>query len=133
MASSRPLRYRYKAIVTRVIDGDSLELEVDMGLYIKCEITARLSGINCPEMNTQAGKQCKLYVKEMIEGKEVEIQTFKQGSFKRWLVTVYVGPLVLNPHLVEKGMAVEYRKTPRRKLPENQENPLGAVSEDGNG
>ena len=108
---ARPLRYRYKAIITRVIDGDSVEAEVDLGLYVKTMIKIRLSGINCPERYTEAGKRAKQYVKELLEGKEVEIQTFKQGSFARWLATIYLGPLVVNPHLIEKGHAVEYRKS----------------------
>ena len=44
--------YTYKAFVTRVIDGDTLKLDVRPGFGYRAEDTFRLKGIDCPEMDS---------------------------------------------------------------------------------
>ena len=46
----------YKAFVTRVVDGDTLHVILDLGFKIMHEEILRLKGIDAPEMSTTAGK-----------------------------------------------------------------------------
>jgi endonuclease YncB( thermonuclease family) len=48
-------RYWYTCSLIRVIDGDSVELSVDLGFNVRIDITARLLGINAPEMRISNG------------------------------------------------------------------------------
>ena len=41
--------YEYRARITRVIDGDTVEAEIDLGFHVTFTATLRLTGINAPE------------------------------------------------------------------------------------
>lgn len=41
--------YEYRARITRVIDGDTVEAEIDLGFHVSLTVTLRLAGINAPE------------------------------------------------------------------------------------
>jgi micrococcal nuclease len=49
--------YQYSAQVKRIIDGDSLQLTLDLGLSIFTDITARVYGINTPETNSSVAEE----------------------------------------------------------------------------
>jgi micrococcal nuclease len=108
--------YEYKATVRRVIDGDTLDLHIDLGLRSFRNERVRLYGINTPERYTDEGKQVKALVEEKLPvGTVIKIRTFvntrkaeKQGKFGRWLVTIIVGRLNLNKYLLRYGYAKEY-------------------------
>ena len=64
--------YEYKAKVLRVIDGDTMICEVDLGFSIKVTERIRLRGINTPEVRgteKKRGLEVKEIVKSIIEGK----------------------------------------------------------------
>ena len=45
--------YQYSATVNRVIDGDTIEVTVDLGFSLSWVTPVRLFGINAPEMNSK--------------------------------------------------------------------------------
>ena len=45
--------YRYNAELIRVIDGDTIEANVDLGFYTRKRVTIRLYGIDTPETRTK--------------------------------------------------------------------------------
>jgi len=42
--------YRYRAELDRVVDGDTLDVVIDLGFYIKIKERIRLEGVNTPEI-----------------------------------------------------------------------------------
>ena len=52
---SRPHKpsFLYRAVVVNIIDGDTLDLRVDLGFFTKHEGRFRLAGIDCPELLRQ--------------------------------------------------------------------------------
>jgi endonuclease YncB( thermonuclease family) len=44
--------YTYQAFVERVVDGDTLKVEIDLGFNIRIRQTIRLRAIDCPEMDS---------------------------------------------------------------------------------
>lgn len=83
--------YQYKAIVTRVVDGDTFDADVDLGFSIIVRHRFRLDGIDTPETwrpKTEAerahGEQATEMVKSLIENKEVLIQSFYLGIYGRY-------------------------------------------------
>ncbi len=78
----------YRADVVRVIDGDTLVLDIDLGFSIVMRRQRiRLFGINAPEMRTRHGKEVKKYLANLIEGRTVTLRTIrdKKGEYRRWL------------------------------------------------
>jgi micrococcal nuclease len=106
--------YTYKAFVTGVYDGDTITVDIDLGMNMwKKNVKLRLARIDTPEMRGVekiAGKQVRDYVRVLILDQEVVIETIKDktGKYGRYLVEVIVGNMNLNDHLLEIGMATEY-------------------------
>jgi micrococcal nuclease len=103
--------YEYQATVLRVIDGDTVELMIDLGLKGFRKEIVRLYGINTPEIHTVKGKLVKHIVqKKLPTGCKIKIKTYKdkQGKYGRWLVDVIVNRLNLNKYLLRYGWAVPY-------------------------
>lgn len=106
--------YHYSAALVRVIDADTVELSVDLGFRVSIRDTFRLKGINAPELNTEAGKTAKDYLKALIAGKTIEAETFKDKTDKygRMLAVLWVvgngTALNVNQALIAAGHAVRY-------------------------
>lgn len=100
-----------KATITRVIDGDTVDAVVDTGFYNTHRDRFRLIGIDTPEMRGEErpeGIRSKQYVIDLIEGKDVELESHGQDAFGRWLCVIYVDGMNLNEHLIETGYAKRY-------------------------
>jgi len=112
----KPL-YQYKAECLRVVDGDTLDLRVDLGLNTDRRIRVRLAGIDTPETygvkrdseEYKLGKAATARMEELVLGKSVIITTEKDkaGKYGRYIVTVYVEDLNINDTLVKEGHAKE--------------------------
>lgn len=83
--------YTYKAKVTRIVDGDTLDAEVDLGFHMKANLRFRLARIDTPERGQPGFTEATDRVKEICPpGTEVVISTEKAGGFGRWLAEVLV-------------------------------------------
>ncbi|HSA30840.1 MAG TPA: DUF1016 N-terminal domain-containing protein [Candidatus Omnitrophota bacterium] len=61
--------YTYAAKVLKVVDGDTLNVEVDVGFSMRYETKLRLRGINCAERGTKKGEAAKKFVEDELLGK----------------------------------------------------------------
>jgi len=111
--------YHYKMKVIRVVDGDTIYGDVDLGFNIgNKKMEFRLAKINTPETKgttREAGITSKKYVEDTIMGKDVIIVTKKDRKEKygRYLAEVFyedeTGNFVsLNVELVQKSLAVPF-------------------------
>ena len=104
--------FRYRAKVAKVVDGDTIDVDIDLGFYtILRNQRIRLKGIDAPEPRGKerfAGLASKAWLKDEIEGKEIEIVTFKnaKGKYGRWLGVVYMNRQNINQLMIEKELAV---------------------------
>lgn len=115
--------FRSELVVTRVIDGDTVRGDWDLGagVWLK-DRTFRLHGIDTPEMRGetkeagQAAKQrlCELITLAAING-AVSIRTHKAGqdSFGRYLIEIFQSvfssdPATINELLVREGHAIPF-------------------------
>lgn len=108
--------YVYRAVVVRVVDGDTVDVDIDLGFYtwIKKQ-RIRLVGIDAPEMRGDekiAGRAAKAYLVNLVEGKEIILRTIKgrdggdsRGKYGRWLGRLYLNGVDVNQHMVEAGHA----------------------------
>lgn len=113
--------YHYKCKVLRVIDGDSIEVDVDLGFSTWKKVTLRLSDIDAAEVRTKdlEEKQIGLEATEFLKNKLFEnnpegfiyIQSNSVDAFGRSLARVFTenGDNV-NLILFESGFAKEWKK-----------------------
>lgn len=97
--------YRYRALLDRVIDADTLKLRVDLGFGVWTVVTVRLRGIDTPELRTLRGDAAKGAVVRLFEAQPaIVIETYKdQMTFARWVADVYVGDELLADCLRRDG------------------------------
>lgn len=105
----------YKAELLGVVDGDTLDVLIDLGFDIKLKQRIRLLGINTPETKGKtrtAGLESKEFVKMWMDSRQFVIQTEKdkQEKFGRILGKIYdiQTQECLNDLLIKKGLAVPY-------------------------
>jgi micrococcal nuclease len=77
--------------VTNVVDGDTIDVEIDLGFDISFSSRVRLAGIDTPESRTTnkaekvLGLEAKEYVKSKVkEAKDVVIKTEKMDSSEKY-------------------------------------------------
>lgn len=104
--------YTYRAKLIRVVDGDTVYLEVDCGFHIKVTHSFRLYGINAPELRDAQGPEARDWLTQALTNKALVIDTYKADSFGRWLCTIYIDgeATSINQQLMDAGFAVQYTK-----------------------
>jgi micrococcal nuclease len=99
--------YEYRAKLIRVIDADSIVLDIDLGFYEwRLGQSYRLLRINAPELNTEEGKVARVALEKFLAGKNIIAQTQKSDSFGRFLVELYADSQNCSDWLVSNGFAV---------------------------
>ena len=87
--------YTYKAQVVRVIDGDTVVLNIDLGFKIYHVMSCRLAGVNAPELNSKdeavklAAVASKEFLMSMLPvGEIVTIESKRLDKYGRALVWI---------------------------------------------
>ena len=107
--------YIYKATLERVVDGDTIDVTLDLGFDVKLhKQRCRLAGIDTPESRTRnlkekvLGKMASARLSELCVG-TFKIQSLGKGKYGRILAIPYTedGKDICQM-LVQEGHAVEY-------------------------
>jgi micrococcal nuclease len=121
--------YIYKAELIRVVDGDTVDLIIDLGFDTLRKERFRLYGIDAPEMNTAEGKAAKAWLWYALQPLEaIYVQTIqletkaKRDKYGRFLAVLYgdlgdidanraietpVSPASINAKMIVEGHAKE--------------------------
>ena len=116
--------YNYKISVVKVVDGDTIDAEIDLGFDIKVKKRVRFMGINAPESRTRdleekaKGLAAKDRVKALLEGcNNIQLKSHGIGKFGRCLGEIMLDMIdgqqkltlvSLNELLIKEGHAKEY-------------------------
>lgn len=104
--------YEYLATVARVIDGDTVDIDIDLGFRISTRQRVRLQGINAPEVSTQAGKDARQYLSNiLLPGVSVTIDSNKPGAgdkYGRYLAYITFRGEDISQRMVTQGHAVAW-------------------------
>ena len=88
--------YIYKAHILRIIDGDTIEAEIDLGFNLTFTGIFRILDLDTPETyrpkndaEKEHGQQASAFAKELLLNKTVTIQTYpKVGIYGRYLAHI---------------------------------------------
>jgi len=116
--------YNYKIKLDRVVDGDTIDAEIDLGFDVSVKKRIRFQGINAPESRTRdleekaRGLAAKDRLKAILEGaKTIQLCSHGVGKYGRCLGELHVDFLDgkerltlvnINELLIKEGHAVEY-------------------------
>lgn len=107
------------ATVLRVVDGDTLQVELDLGWHLSLKVMIRLSGVDTPEMRTLLGRQAKAYVEALLPvGSKITVISNELDKYGRTLATV-ITPLGdnLTELLIRDGVGRPYSGGTRTPFP----------------
>jgi micrococcal nuclease len=109
--------YRYNATLDRIVDGDTVDVYIDLGFDIHIKQRVRLYGINTPETRTRdleekkRGFAAKAYLEEILPEKFV-IETVydKKGKYGRVLGILWndIDDVNVNEKMIDEGHAERY-------------------------
>ena len=116
--------YTYKMSPLKVVDGDTIDAEIDLGFDIKVKKRVRFMGINAPESRTKdleekaRGLAAKDRVKQLLDGCEnIQLKSHGVGKFGRCLGEIMLAMVdgqekltlvSLNELLINEGHATKY-------------------------
>lgn len=96
----------YPATLVRVVDGDTVDLLVDLGFRVLARQRFRLVGIDCPEARTPAGDLATAFTTHWLdEHPTLEVESHREDVYGRWLGVIRSGGENLNAALVASGHA----------------------------
>lgn len=106
--------YHYRCRMLRVVDGDTFDVELDLGFHVKMERRARMLGYNSPEifgghfktpMERELGLACKTRLEALLKAEGLIVRTELDSSDKygRILVEVISAGTSINPMLREEA------------------------------
>jgi micrococcal nuclease len=110
--------YRYKVNIVKVVDGDTVDVDIDLGfgmVYKKQRV--RMLGIDTPESRTRDlvekkfGKASKKHLKTILEEAEsIELVSHDKGKFGRILGDLFIGSneTSVNQQMINDHHAVAY-------------------------
>ncbi len=106
--------YEYRATVTKVYDGDTVTVDIDVGFGITIrKQKLRLLGVAAPEVRgpeKEEGKKSRDVLRKLILGKKIIIKTKKdkKGKYGRWLAEIFLDDQNINKWLITEGHAEAY-------------------------
>jgi len=109
--------YTYKIKeIAKVVDGDTIDVIIDLGFGLTKKERVRVAGIDTPESRTRdlyekkLGLEAKDWLVKQLRRSDLTIKTEKEGKYGRilgWLFTEEFSKS-LNEVMVDKGYAWEY-------------------------
>ena len=107
--------YQYNITIDRVIDGDTVVVDIDLGFNINLyKQKVRLHGINAPESRTRdkeekfRGLAAKARLKELLREREVRLESKEKGKYGRILGVLYDGKKNIFTTMLKEGHLREY-------------------------
>ena len=107
--------YHYNAKVSRVVDGDTIDVVLDLGFDVSLKARVRFFGIDAPESRTRDkqekryGLAAKRFVMDFIPvGSSAILKTKEKGKYGRYLGDMKVGGKWLCKALLDNHHAVKY-------------------------
>jgi micrococcal nuclease len=126
MTERDPYIYRVKQVL-KVVDGDTIDADIDLGFDISLTKRVRLAGIDTPESRTTdkrekaLGLESKDWLKNRLEfAKDILIKTQLPDSTEKYgriLGKLYINneETSLNEQMIDGGFAWEYAGETKKK------------------
>jgi endonuclease YncB( thermonuclease family) len=91
--------------VTRIIDGDTVDVQLGSG-----PIRVRMQGIDAPERDQPKTDESVALLRRLLGEGEVELLPAEQTSYNRMVARIYVNGADVNAQMVRRGLAMAERR-----------------------
>ena len=100
--------YEYVGHVINVVDGDTVDVVVDLGFKVTTAQRIRLAGVDTPERNQAGFLEAKAFTEQIIGGKLVTIKTQKISKFGYYLADITIDGKNVSQELIASGYGKPY-------------------------
>lgn len=105
--------YTYRCDLVRVVDGDTVELSIDLGLRVAVRAVCRLHGIDAPKRRCDpcVAAEATKYLTDRLKNTPLTCRTHKDrtGKYGRYLVRLFdKDGWDINEAMVRNGHAKRY-------------------------
>lgn len=104
--------YVRAATVVRIVDGDSVSVDVNLGFYVTVRMSCRLAGINAIELRSPGGSAAAAKLADLLAvGEEVTIQSIKPDKYAGrfdGVIFTSTSPDSVNDRMVASGYAARW-------------------------
>jgi micrococcal nuclease len=101
--------YTYRGRVVYVVDGDTVDVQLDLGFHITHRLRVRLLGVYAPELrrSDSSGHFARQWLEERIMGHDIVLVTEKDKTEKygRYLATIFRDGVNICEAIVAAGHA----------------------------
>ncbi|MEN9870205.1 MAG: hypothetical protein RLZZ171_1193 [Cyanobacteriota bacterium] len=109
-STKKHIGYIYNGIVLKVVDGDTLDIMLDLGFATYRKVRCRLLDFNAPEAKTIEGDKITAYLREYITDQNVVVTSKSLDRYGRSLAYV---------HLIENGTLTNITSVLAAQFPTN--------------
>ncbi len=95
----------YQAYCVKVIDGDTVDVLIDLGFDISHKVRLRLKNLDTYEIRSKDVEEKKLAMLErdklrsLIFKKNILIKTYKKGKYGRYIADIFIDSLNVNTEM----------------------------------
>ena len=100
--------YTYQAFVYNVVDGDTIDVNVDLGFKIYTKQRIRLNRIDTPERGDAGFKEATDRLTELILNKNITLITTRVSKWGYYLGDVYLNDQDINQIMLNENLANPY-------------------------
>lgn len=94
-----------RAKILKILDGDTLLANLDLGFGIETQKKMRLRGVDAPELDTDEGLAAKAYLEKLLASGEIFIRAEKMDKYNRPLADVWLDKIYVNRKMLDEGQA----------------------------
>jgi endonuclease YncB( thermonuclease family) len=114
--------YIYRVTILKVVDGDTFDVNIDLGFKAHIEERVRLAAVDASRLGEDGGREAFMYVREqMAKAKTIVVRTGKEDRHGRYVMHVFYSleedadkervfqtGRWLNQELLDRGLARVY-------------------------
>ncbi len=103
------MEYVFRGTVYNVVDGDTVDAELDLGFKIKIKQRLRLADIDTPERGQPGYEEARTALASYVKDKNFNISTQKQSKWGYYLAHIErEDGYTINRMMIDEGYAKHY-------------------------
>lgn len=100
--------YEYNAKLLKAVDGDTIDVEIDLGFDVHTIQRMRLARINTPEKGQTGYQEPKDLLNSHV-GQTVHLVSKKTDKYGRYIAEITIDGINMSDLILQEGMAVPYK------------------------
>lgn len=104
--------FTYFGKLTHVVDGDTCDIDVDLGFHVKLNMRFRLARIDTPERGQEGFSEATQGLIDVLGliGPKLVVKCIGKDKYGRWIAEIENDNTNVSDYMLEHGFALPYEK-----------------------